>query len=400
MFRYTTAIDKIRQLTKRKKVIQGGSSASKTYGILAVLINEAASKPLTEISVVSESVPHLKKGALKDFIKIMKWTNRWNESRYNATERKYEFANGSYVEFFSPESILGARRNILYINEANHITYEDYHQLAVRTSGDIFIDFNPAGEFWAHTEVLTEQDSELLILTYKDNEALPPNVISDFETARIKAAKEQREGINGYWTNWCRVYIDGEIGSLQGTIFQFELVDDLPRNEKGEVISQRIAYGFDWGFSNDPNALIDVHRFNGALYLDQLIYQTGMTNADTVMRMNELGISKRDDIIADSSEPKSIEDFKRAGYYNTKPARKGEDSIRNSIDTLQQHPIFITKRSVELIKEFRMYRWETGKDGKSTGKPIDAFNHGIDAVRYVALNKINKGGGKFNYSFG
>lgn len=394
MFKRTTAINKILALTKRKKVIQGGSSASKTYGILSVLIDKATKKPNLEISVVSESIPHLKKGALKDFIKIMKWTGRWNENRYNATDRRYEFANGSYFEFFSPESVLGSRRNILYVNEANNISYEDYHQMAVRTSDEIWIDFNPAGEFWAHTEVLTEQDSELLILTYKDNEALPANVISDFMQAQLKAAKEQAAGINGYWTNWCKVYIDGEIGSLQGVIFQFELCDEIPKG------SERIAYGLDWGFATDPNALIDVHKYNGALYFDELIYETGMTNQDLITRMNQLGISKQYDIIADSAEPKSIEDLKRGGYSNTKPAKKGEDSIRNSIDTLQQFKLFITKRSLNFIKEARMYRWETDKQGKSTGKPIDAFNHCWDPARYVALNKINKSSGKFDYMIG
>lgn len=393
MFQRTTAVDKILALTKRKKVIQGGSSAGKTFAILAILIDKACRQPGLEISVVSESIPHLKKGALKDFIKIMKATGRWFENRYNATDRVYRFANSSYIEFFSPEAILGARRNILYINEAINISYSDYHQLLVRTSDEVYIDFNPAGEFWAHNELLPEHDTDFLILKYTDNEALPANVVNDFLNAQKKASQEQLQGINGYWSNWCKVYIEGEIGSLQGVVFQFELVDELPQG------SQRIAYGLDWGFSNDPTALIDVHRFNKAVYLDQLIYQTGMTNADIISRMNEISVSKEYDIIADSAEPKSIEDLKRGGYYNTYPAKKGEDSIRNSIDTLQQFKIYITKRSLELIKEFRMYRWQTDKDGKSTGKPIDAFNHGIDGVRYVALNKINKINENFDYEF-
>jgi phage terminase large subunit len=157
--------------------------------------------------------------------------------------------------------------------------------------------------------------------------------------------------------------------------------------------------GLDWGFSSDPTALIDVHRFNGCLYLDEIIYQTGLTNSDIIATLNKLGISKHHDIIADSAEPKSIEDLRRGGYHNIKPAKKGEDSIRNSIDTLQQFKMYITKRSLNLINEARMYRWETGKDGKSTGKPIDAYNHGFDCVRYVALAKINKST-SFDYHFG
>lgn len=388
----TSAINKILSMKARKKVIQGGSSASKTYGILSVLIDKATKNPNLEISVISESVPHLKKGAVKDFKKIMKWTGRWNENHWHDTDRKYTFANGAYIEFFSPEAVLGARRDVLYINEANNITYENYHQLSIRTAQEIYIDFNPSDEFWAHTEVLTEQDSELLILTYRDNEALPPNVVNDFLQAQQKANKEKLLGITGYWTNWCKVYIDGEIGSLQGVVFQFELVDEIPPDAK------RISYGMDWGFTNDPTGFLDVYRFNQALYLDELIYQTGLTNSDIINKLIELKISKREDIIADSAEPKSIEDLRRAGY-SVYPSKKGEDSIRNSIDTLQGFKLYVTRRSLNLIKEFRMYRWDTGKDGKSSGKPIDAYNHLIDPLRYVALNKIRRDD-KFDYMVG
>lgn len=393
MFVRTTAINKLLSLTKRKKVVQGSSSAAKTLGIISILIDKCTKSPGLEVSVIAESIPHLKRGALKDFIKIMKWTGRWVEERYNATDRKYQFANGSYMEFYSPESVLGARRNILYINEANNISYIDYHQLAVRTSDEIWIDFNPSNEFWAHTEVLTEPDSELIILTYLDNEARPSNVDTEFAIARGKAMKEYIDGIQGYWTNWCKVYIDGQIGSLQGTVFQFELCDELPKG------SERIAYGIDFGFSVDPATLIDVQRCDGALYFDELLYEHGLTNSDMIARMNKMGVSHDYDIVADSAEPKSIEDLKRGGYSNVRPAKKGEDSIRNSIDTLQQFKMYITRRSTNLIKEFRMYMWQVGKDGKSTGKPIDAYNHGIDAIRYVALNKINKSSGEFDYEF-
>ena len=384
MFVYTTSILKVQALTKRKKVIQGGSSASKTYAILAILIDKAASTPNLEISVISESIPHLKRGALKDFIKIMKMTNRWVDDHYNISDRKYTFHNGSYMEFYSPESVLGARRNILYINEANNIHYKDYHQLSIRTSDEIYIDFNPAAEFWGHTEILNEDDSELLILTYLDNEALPLNVISDFDNAKKKALKEMNEGVSGYWTNWCKVYIDGQIGSLQGTVFQFEVCESIPSE------AQMIAYGMDWGFSADPTTLVSVYRFNQNLYIDELIYQTGLTNSDIINRMNSIGINKNYEIIADSAEPKSIEDLKRGGYSNIRASIKGADSIRNSIDTLQQFKIFITRNSINAIKEFRMYSWEVGKDGKQTGRPIDSYNHTIDSLRYVALNKINK----------
>lgn len=393
MFLRTTAINKILALKKRKKVIQGGSSAGKTFGIIPILIDLATKSPGLEISIVSESIPHLKKGALKDFIKIMKLTHRWHEQRYNATDRKYTFANDAFIEFFSPESILGARRNVLYINEANNISYEDYHQLAIRTSGDIYIDFNPAGEFWAHTEVLTEEDSDHLILTYEDNEALPANVIADFHQARIKALKESEKGISGYWTNWCKVYIDGEIGSLQGVVFNFELIDKIPSH------AERVAYGLDWGFTSDPTALVDVWKAGKDLFLNEVIYQRGLTNADLVTLMKSLNVDTHDSIIADSAEPKSIEDLRRFGF-SIRGANKGPDSVRHSINVLQEYTIYITRESTNFIKEARLYRWETGKDGKITGNPIDAYNHCWDAVRYVALNKLNKGYDNFDYQIG
>uniref|UniRef100_UPI004048C9C6 terminase large subunit domain-containing protein n=1 Tax=Yoonia sp. TaxID=2212373 RepID=UPI004048C9C6 len=182
----TTAINKIRKLTARKKVIQGGTSAGKTFGILPVLIDLATKTDRLEISVVSESIPHLRRGAMKDFIKIMMETGRYLDSRWNRSLLTYNFGNGSYIEFFSADQegrLRGARRNVLYVNEANNIPFDAYHQLAIRTSGDIYLDFNPTSQFWAHTEVLPDSDSELLVLNYLDNEALPETIRHDIEHA-------------------------------------------------------------------------------------------------------------------------------------------------------------------------------------------------------------------------
>lgn len=369
-------------MKKRVKVIQGGTSAGKTWGVLPVLINQAVINPGTETSVVSESIPHLKRGAMKDFLKIMKLTGRFFDDRWNISDRKYTFSNGSFIEFFSPESIIGARRTTLYINEAPNIKYHDYHQLAIRTSGDIYLDYNPSEEFWVHNEVLKESDSELLVLTYKDNEALPSNVINDFDKARRKAEEEKLSGVVGYWSNWCKVYIDGEIGSLQGVVFNFNQCDKIPETAKF------LAYGLDWGFSSDPTALIRVHKQGNDLYVEELLYETGLTNSDIVNRLRSLGVSG--EIIADSAEPKSIEDLRRMGF-NIFPASKGPDSIRASIDRLQSFNIHITRDSLNLIKEFRSYKWVQDINGKSTGEPVDAFNHGVDSLRYVALNKLVPG---------
>jgi len=218
-FVYTQAIKKLRKLTKRTKIIPGGTSAGKTYGILPILIDKATKSNGLEISVVSETIPHLRKGALKDFLKIMKVTGRFREQAYNKSLLTYTFANGSYIEFFSADQegkVRGPRRNILYINECNNINFETYHQLAIRTSNEIWLDYNPTGEFWADIELAGDQDTERLILTYKDNEALSLDIVKEIEKAKIKAFYDtslddnqlfKESNIkNAYWSNWWKVY--------------------------------------------------------------------------------------------------------------------------------------------------------------------------------------------------
>ena len=378
-FKYTTAISRIRRMTARKKVIQGGTSAGKTIAILAVLIDIAA-KNKTEISVVSESIPHLRRGAIKDFAKVMQWTGRWVADRWNKTLLTYNFANGSVIEFFSADSearLRGARRQVVYINEANNIDFESYYQLAIRTSEAIYIDFNPTHEFWAHTEVLPEQDAELVILTYNDNEALPDTIKRDIELNRTKAET------SAYWANWWKVYGLGQVGTLQGAIYEdFEVVEGIDVSR-----AKFVALGLDWGFSNDPTALVAIYRQGDCLLIQELLYSTGLTNQDIADKLRSLGITRAWEIVADSAEPKSIEEIYRLGF-NIKPAEKGPDSVRNGIDILKRFKLQVTKDSTNLIKELRSYTWATDKEGKNTGVPIDSFNHACDAMRYVALNKL------------
>ncbi len=379
MFTLTTAIRRIRRMKARKKVIQGGTSAGKTLAILAVLIDIAA-KNKTEISVVSESIPHLRRGAIKDFAKVMQWTGRWIADRWNKTLLTYHFANGSIIEFFSADSearLRGARRQVVYINEANNIDFESYYQLAIRTSEAIYIDFNPTHEFWAHTEVLPEQDAELVILTYNDNEALPDTIKRDIELNRTKAET------SAYWANWWKVYGLGQVGTLQGAIYEdFEVVEGIDVSR-----AKFVALGLDWGFSNDPTALVAIYRQGDCLLIQELLYSTGLTNQDIADKLRSLGITRAWEIVADSAEPKSIEEIYRLGF-NIKPAEKGPDSVRNGIDILKRYKLQVTKDSTNLIKELRSYTWATDKEGKNTGVPIDSFNHACDAMRYVALNKL------------
>lgn len=376
-FKYTTAIEKIRNMSARKKIVQGGTSSSKTYGILAILIDKAARYPGTEISVVSESIPHLRRGALKDFLKIMRMTGRYIESHYNKTHLKYEFSNGSYIEFFSVDDeskLRGARRNILYVNEANNIYFESYLQLAIRTSGDIYLDYNPTNRFWAHDEVATEDDSEMIILTYLDNEALDSNIIKELEANRVKAETSD------YWKNWCKVYLDGQIGTLDGVVYSnWSEIDSIPADAK------LLGAGLDFGFSNDPSALVAVYKYNDSIIVDELIYQKGLLNSDIANLMSQNKVVG--DIYADSSDPKSIEELRRYGY-RIHPVTKGKDSIKFGIGIVQEYNLLITKRSNNLKDELKRYTWAKDKEGKALNEPIDSHNHALDALRYFAMMKL------------
>lgn len=379
MFQVTTAIRKILALKKRKKVIQGGTSAGKTFGILPILIDKACREAGLEISVVAESVPHLRRGAIKDFIKILKITGRYVDSHWNRTLLTYTFANGSFVEFFSVEDeskVRGARRNILYVNEANNVNFDAYYQLAIRTNKDIYIDFNPTSEFWAHTELVGHDDTDFIILNYKDNEALDQSIIGEIEAAREKAKT------SSYWENWWRVYGLGEVGSLQGVVFSnWKIIDKIPEQAK------LIGSGLDFGYTNDPTALIDVYSYDGKRILDESVYRTQMSNSDIAQNVKDNVIT-----YADSSEPKSIDEIRRIGKM-VKGVTKGRDSILFGIDVMQRQEYLVTSSSTNLIKELRSYVWDTDKTGKRLNKPIDYNNHAIDAVRYHEMETLGIGMG-------
>ncbi len=380
----TTAIRKIEALKKRIKIIQGGTSAGKTYGILPILITKAATYPKTEISVVAETIPHLRRGALKDFLRIMKDTGRYFDERFNKSLLRYEFANGSYIEFFSADDsskLRGARRDVLYINECNNVTFESYNELAIRTKKAIYLDFNPANEFWVHKELKDEQDSDFLILTYKDNEALDNSIVQQIEKNRLKAET------SAYWANWWRVYGLGEIGMLEGVIFSnWKTIDILPKE------ANLIGIGLDFGYTNDPTAIIEIYNYNGTRIINELKYQTGMLNSDIAN-----ALPKHVPVYADSSEPKSIEEIKRYGI-TIKGVTKGKDSINYGIDVMQRNEYLVTSNSTNLIKELRAYCWDTDKQGTRLNKPIDTNNHAIDALRYHEMETLgmNSNYGKYH----
>ena len=391
MFIRTSAINKILQLKKFCRGVQGGSSAGKTYAILPILIDIATKAPLSEISVVAESIPHLKRGAMKDFKKIMVETGRFFDDRWNATDFKYTFANGSQIEFFSADNdakLRGARRDWLYMNEANNMNFHSYTELASRTKKGVYLDWNPTNPFWFHDELINDSDVDFLIINYLDNEACPESALNF-----INKAKQKADQGSGFWTNWYRVYGLGEIGSLEGVVFNnWVQCDAIPKE------AEFISYGLDWGFTNDPTSLIAAYRYEGKIYVDELLYQTQLTNSDIVAKLKALNVSTSQCIVADSAEPKSIQDLTNAGFY-VEPARKGPDSIKASIDRLQQYEIVVTKNSLNLIKELRQYKWAKDREGKALNAPEDVMNHAIDCLRYVGLNKLSQYENSGEYSF-
>ena len=384
MFKRTTATNKVLALKKRNKIIQGGTSASKTYSILAVLINKAVTIPSLEISVVAETIPHLRRGALKDFIKILKWTNRYNENQFNKSLLTYEFKNGSVIEFFSADDsskLRGARRDILYINECNNVTFDSYNELAIRTRKEVYLDFNPANEFWVHTELKNEPDSDFLILTYKDNEALDQSIIDQIEKNKEKAKTST------YWANWWKVYGEGQLGMLEGVVFSnWKQIDTIPKEAK------LLGIGLDFGYTNDPTAIIEIYNYNGQRIVNELAYQTGLLNSEIAKLL-----PKHVPVYADSSEPKSIDEIKRYGI-TIKGVTKGKDSINYGIDVIQRNEYLVTANSGNLIKELRSYVWDTDKQGKRLNKPINFNDHAIDAFRYHEMETLGIGANYGSYA--
>lgn len=380
MFIRTTVINKILSLTKFIKGIQGGTSAGKTYGVLPILIDIATKRPLTEISIVAESIPHLKRGAMKDFKKIMKQTNRWIDSRWNATDFKYTFGNGAQIEFFSADNdskLRGARRDYLYMNECNNMTFHAYTELASRTKLGVYLDWNPVNEFWFHTELKNDNDVDFLTVNYLDNEACPESALNFILKAKEKSATST------YWNNWYNVYGLGLLGKLEGVVFDnWEQVDMIPTDAKF------LSYGMDFGFTNDPTTLVGIYQQGDNIYLKELIYQTGLTNRDIndKLKFHEI---ERKEIFADSAEPKSIDELYRMGW-NIKPATKGPGSVNIGIDMMKRYQLHVTKDSINMIKEFRNYKWQEDKNGNILNVPVDMFNHTIDAIRYGLYDKLSK----------
>ena len=354
-------------------VNQGGSRSGKTFSILQLLALVKAFEGTDMVfSIVRKTMPALKTSAMRDFFEILKTNALYDERYHNKTENTY-LLNGNLFEFMSldqPQKKRGAKRTYLFINEANELNLEDWIQLSLRTEKQIYLDFNPSmDEHWIYDIVIPRQDCTFIHSTYLDNlKFLPEELVREIEN--LKSVDQN------YW----RIYGLGEIGQIKGLVFtNWEVVDEYPSECKWT------SYGLDFGFSNDPTALIKIGYSGGDLYLDEMIYSRGLTNQDIGKWMNQLGITKADEIIADN-QPKCIYEIRLEGF-NIKPTFKGQDSIITGIDIMKRQRFKVTKRSVNLIRELKNYKWKEDAAGNALNVPVDRFNHGIDAVRYVVMNR-------------
>jgi phage terminase large subunit len=378
MFIQTTATKKILQLHKRIRGVAGGSSASKTVSILLWLIQYAQTGKDEVISVVSDFFPHLKRGAMRDFLNIMQTHHYFKDERWNRTDCIYQFESGSKIEFFSadqPGKVRGPRRDILFINEANNISYETFTQLEIRTKKIVWLDWNPVSSFWWYDEILGKMDCDFITLTYKDNEALDVQQIQTLEA---------RKGNK----NWWRIFGLGELGEIEGKIFtDWRFVNDIPQD------ARLLRYGLNFGYTNDPGVIVAIYKFNEWLILDEIVYRLGLHNndlANILLDQAKHGLPAL--TVADSAEPKSIDEIRRYGVAIV-PATKGPGSVEQGIDYVQQQKIAVTKRSLNIIKEYRNYLWQTDREGKLTKEPEVLFHYGMDAVRYgiSSMKPMSKG---------
>lgn len=371
----TTAFLKIGAMEKRLRIIQGGTSAGKTIAILLALIDIAQYQKNKTISVVSETIPHLKRGAIRDFLNIMEGHGYFKEASWNRTDFIYKFETGTKIEFFSADSsakVRGPRRDILFMNECNNMSFDTYTQLAIRTNEIIFLDYNPVTEFWVHTDVIPKLDHDFIIITYKDNEQLPAAIVKEIES---------RKGNRYFW----QVYGLGQLGEIEGKIYKdWIFIDEIPHEARLEVT------GVDFGYTNDPTAGVDIYSYNGGYIWDERMYQKGLLNkpiADLLLN-NPAPFA-----VGDSAEPKSIDEIKGYGVTII-GAEKGKDSVANGIALVQGQRISVTNRSLNIKREYRNYQWMIDKNGKVLNIPEQGFGHSMDGGRYgmsAIIKKTNAG---------
>ena len=367
----TNVFHKAYRSETRITCLQGGTRSSKTYSLCQLFIVKCLEETGKVFTICRKTLPALKGTAYRDVISILKELELYREDNHNKSELSYAL-NGNLIEFISvdqPQKIRGRKRDYLWLNEANEFTYEDWQQLILRTTDKIYLDYNPSDPYsWIYDKVLVRDDCTFIKSTYKANPFLDKDTIAEIERLR--------ELDPDYW----QVYGLGEIGSVQTMIFRkFELVDD--------VQGRLIGYGLDFGFTNSPSALVAVYQSDDNLYIKEMLYEKRLTNRDLANKLKEFRIDRQSEIVADSAEPKSIEEVYRQGF-NIKPAKKGA-GIHLGIDIMRRYKLHITKDSLNAIKEFRGYKWATDKNGDVLNTPVKVNDHLIDATRYLCLNKLS-----------
>lgn len=362
------------QMYKGASVIvnKGGTRSGKTWSLLQVCHTLITRKPNVLVSVVGESVPFLKRGAMRDFKTMLgaDWVPEW----WNATDKVYTIPTTvSSIEFFSADNeskVHGSSRDYLFLNECYFIDWEIYRQLAVRSRKRIMLDYNPRSRFWVDERLIGRDDVALIHSTYKDNPFLTPRQIAEIESYQGDA-------------NWWRVYGLGETGSVEGLIYtNWAITQDMPATFKREF------YCIDFGYANDPTAILRVVLSGGELWVDEMCYQRGMLNNDIVRVLQDKGVPRNADIVCDSAELKSIAEINNLGGFRAIPVTKGKGSIVAGISQVQAYKLNVTQQSLGVIDELRNYSWRRDINGNYINEPIDRNNHALDALRYGVTTYI------------
>lgn len=376
----TTALNKIEQIVFEPtfyKVIQGGMRAGKTMAIMMVLTGYAESYKNSKITVVGQSYGHLKDGPIDDFKKIMQGTNRWNDEKFNKTELNYEFSNGSVIQFRSIDKMKahGLSRDVLFVNEANAFTYETFDQLASRTEDFVIVDYNPTSKFWAHEELVEGKHKDrtsFTILTYMDNEALPKQLVENIESHKPKAGEEP----SNYWT----VYGLGQIGSLEGNVYSSWIAEG--KIPDGFVLKR---YGVDFGFSNDPTAVVAVYENEAKeIFVETMIYEKGLLTPELIQKFERLEPALA---VCDNARPEIIAEMKRAGLRAIacdKTAGEKMNGKRYNIELVQRRVVHYLRTDKDLEREYLSYAWRKKRStGEWLDEPEDGNDHDLDALSYA-----------------
>jgi phage terminase large subunit len=354
---------------------QGSARSGKSFALLQYLIVKAISETQL-ISVVRKTFPALRTSAIRDFKDIMRGMDLWDDNRWMATEHTYTFDNDSVIEFFSTDSaekLKGLRRNILWIDEANELNSEQFMQLAIRTTGQIILSYNPSfsPKHWIIKELSVRDDVQTYITTYRDNPYLPEE--------QVRFIEKYRETNPRYW----QTYGLGQFAVNEKQIYDFEVVDEFDFDT-----AEFVCFGLDIGYVSDPTALVAIWKSGDKIIVNEHIYQRGLITQQIIDILKE-NVDSRDIIIVDSSEPRLIDEIKKGGFPLARGVKKGKDSIQWGIDLVKKYRIVVPKSNTNLIEELYSYEWVDDGNGGVTNVPVDANNHLLDAMRYGVMEQMN-----------